>query len=534
MLTTDQRCLYENESGGPNNRNQLSESYEMRTELTGSTWKNVRVRTTYAYDRNGNRVRKVIDKLDGAVASLNGEAYRWDTENRLTGVWRGPWASTYQYVPWEELPRTVYSRDWRYGYDYRSRRVWRDEQELIPGGQHLRTLVVFSGGTAIAEYGEPAAVAADAAWNPRTTPDVLYIRGSDMGGGTGGLLYSLRPPPGTTGILPGSSGPPAPNYYAAFNRYNSRGDVVSQSDAAGAVTWAASYRADGKRTSETGTNRDRQRANTKEEDPTGLLNEGFRYRDTETGTFISRDPLGFVDGPNVYAYVQQNPWTKFDPNGLLNLDPNDGFIISMAKYTAGFLGGFWDGTAGAIKRNAEQAVVEAYHVNQTSGPLAALGSAAARMTGAMNVLESVEGKAIDLHDNGDLGSHEMGTLERVLSAAFGSLGVTTTVTGGGAMFKFGPKGATAATEGSMVSVRPPGGMRTPVPETQLTKTVEKNAMETLNAAFPDAPPAGFASGDTMTFNTGNCFGAGTTVIRPDGECVIEEVQLGDRVSTEAP
>ncbi|MGB0416275.1 MAG: RHS repeat-associated core domain-containing protein [Coraliomargarita sp.] len=41
-----------------------------------------------------------------------------------------------------------------------------------------------------------------------------------------------------------------------------------------------------------------------------------RYRDTETGTFLTPDPLGFVDGPNRYAYVTQNPWTKFDPTGL--------------------------------------------------------------------------------------------------------------------------------------------------------------------------------------------------------------------------
>lgn len=40
------------------------------------------------------------------------------------------------------------------------------------------------------------------------------------------------------------------------------------------------------------------------------------YYDAETGTFITRDPLGFVDGPNVYNYVTQNPWTKFDPLGL--------------------------------------------------------------------------------------------------------------------------------------------------------------------------------------------------------------------------
>jgi RHS repeat-associated protein len=60
----------------------------------------------------------------------------------------------------------------------------------------------------------------------------------------------------------------------------------------------------------------RHKANTKEEDPTGLLNEGFRYRDIETGSFITRDPTGFVDGPNLYTYVNQNPWTSFDPRGL--------------------------------------------------------------------------------------------------------------------------------------------------------------------------------------------------------------------------
>lgn len=47
--------------------------------------------------------------------------------------------------------------------------------------------------------------------------------------------------------------------------------------------------------------------------PTGHL---LAYRDLETGTFLSRDPAGMVDGPNFYAYVRQNPWTHFDPEGL--------------------------------------------------------------------------------------------------------------------------------------------------------------------------------------------------------------------------
>ena len=91
---------------------------------------------------------------------------------------------------------------------------------------------------------------------------------------------------------------------------------MAQSDSSGALTWTASYEAYGKRTKETGTNADKQRANSKDEDPTGLLNEGFRYRDIETGVWLSRDPAGFVDGPNLYAYVKQNPWTAFDPDGL--------------------------------------------------------------------------------------------------------------------------------------------------------------------------------------------------------------------------
>jgi RHS repeat-associated protein len=93
--------------------------------------------------------------------------------------------------------------------------------------------------------------------------------------------------------------------------------VVDQTDCGGALTWQAAYEAYGTRTAEAGSNPDRQRANTKDEEPfPRLLNEGMRYRDLQTGTFLTRDPAGFVDGPNLYTYVRQNPWTKFDPLGL--------------------------------------------------------------------------------------------------------------------------------------------------------------------------------------------------------------------------
>jgi RHS repeat-associated protein len=221
------------------------------------------------YDVAGNRTSQALT-THGPVPSTANTSYAWDYDNRLTGVTL-PGSLTHSYV-----------------YDYRTRRLQRSE----PGNNPVA--MTFSGGLSVAEF----EVIDSQLGTLNSQPSVEYQRGPDMGGGVGGLLYSLRS--GT----------------AKYNLSNGRGDVVAQSDASGDLTWTASYEAYGKRPVETGSNLDRQRANTKEEDPTGLLNEGFRYRDLETGTWLSRDPAGFVDGPNLYAYVRQNPWTAFDPDGL--------------------------------------------------------------------------------------------------------------------------------------------------------------------------------------------------------------------------
>jgi len=307
----DQRCLYRNAAGtGPNGRNQLSQSWETRTRWdaeSGAPLELSEQTVSYRYDPRGNRTRRTTRLWNQARTSGSGawpvptvtdtdEALEWDGENRLTGMWRGPWKEELAQVPFASLVGQAVegSTVWRWGYDHRSRRVQRDEPGS--GGERLRTVTVFSGGTSAAEYTETAA--AGSAWTVPPAATVQHVRGPDLGGGTKGLLYSLR------------------NGLPRFNRYNGRGDVVAQSDIDGTTTWAASYQADGRRTAEAGTNIERHRANTKEEDPTGLLNEGFRYRDMETGTFISRDPLGLIDGPNVYCYVRQNPWTMWDPEGL--------------------------------------------------------------------------------------------------------------------------------------------------------------------------------------------------------------------------
>lgn len=98
----------------------------------------------------------------------------------------------------------------------------------------LTTQVSYLGGVSVAERVGSSVV-------------VEHVRGPDMGGGVGGMLYSLRP----------GSGSSEPRYSTS----NGRGDVVAQSGPGGSLTWGASYEGYGKRTTEVGTNLDRQRAN---------------------------------------------------------------------------------------------------------------------------------------------------------------------------------------------------------------------------------------------------------------------------------
>lgn len=268
--TDDETAIYDYTGGW----NQL----QTYTETSGGISKTV----TFGYDANGNRTSR---SEDGAIT----HTYAWDKENRLTGVTQG--ANSYAYA-----------------YDYRTRRIVRDESAGVDnqGNPGVSTSLVFSGGTSNQEWesGQLTSALSAGTISGTARPDVTYVRGSDWGGGVGGVLYTLRADTGTT------------SYSAGFNFYNSRGDVIAKTDDTGDFTWQGEYRADGQRTHEIGENKDRQRGNTKDEDPTGLLCEGFRYRDLETGSWLSRDPAGFVDGPNLYCYVNQNPWTKFDPLGL--------------------------------------------------------------------------------------------------------------------------------------------------------------------------------------------------------------------------
>ena len=193
-----------------------------------------------------------------------------------------------------------------YQYDYRTRRIVRDES----AANGVVTALVFSGGTSVQEYGGSISSA---------NLTVEYLRGSDYGGGVGGILYTCR------GGIP------------SYTHENRRGDVVAKTDSTGSLTYQAQYQAFGQQVATTGSTLDRQKSNSKDTDPTNLVDEGFRYRDLETGEFITRDPAGFVDGPNLYTYVRQNPWTSFDPEGLTAMDRVEGYAQGVTNGLVGMI-----------------------------------------------------------------------------------------------------------------------------------------------------------------------------------------------------
>jgi RHS repeat-associated protein len=250
---------------------------------------------SFGYDVDGNRTTQTI----GTATNT----YTYDAENRLVELVQGTGTGNGTY---------------NYAYDYRSRRILRDESAAAG----VLTQLVYSGGTSVQEY--------KTSDSSQSNLQVEFIRGSDYGGGVGGILYSLR---GST-----------PSYTHA----NKRGDITAKTTSSGAITYLSQYQAFGDQVATSGTTQDRQKSNSKEQDPWGGHNEGMRYRD-DFG-FLTRDPAGMIDGPNEYCYVRQNPWTSFDPEGLTLQEAGEALLGGAAGYIQSNTFGYvnFRGTSGAF------------------------------------------------------------------------------------------------------------------------------------------------------------------------------------------
>jgi len=112
----------------------------------------------------------------------------------------------------------------------------------------------------------------------------------------------------------------------------------------------------------------------------------FRYYNPQTTRWNMRDPLGFVDGPNVYAYVAGNPVKNIDPLGMLiaadNLPPGVYSFLPGGVGGAligGILGGMDQAHCGwgSIAAGASLGAATGFVSGMITGPWALVAGAAA-------------------------------------------------------------------------------------------------------------------------------------------------------------
>jgi len=129
-----------------------------------------------------------------------------------------------------------------------------------------------------------------------------FIRGTSLGGGIGGILYS-----GLTS--------PVRRYFV----YNAIGSTVATVSGFWPLVVESTndYDAFGNVVESTGSTDNNRLFCTKERSVgIGLDNFGMRYYDPGLGRFLTRDPAGYPDGPNNYLYCNNNPINFIDPLGL--------------------------------------------------------------------------------------------------------------------------------------------------------------------------------------------------------------------------
>jgi len=235
---------------------------------------------TYTYDNNGNRLTKQA-VLTGQTGTPQQTTYSYDFENRLNQL---------QYV---NIPGITGNQT----------------DVLTYNGEGLRTQAVLNSVAANYSY-DGMNILVERDNNGNTTKS--YTRGLDFGGGIGSLINQNYTNNGTA----------VTQYYD----YNDLGSLANTTTTTGTSANSYSYDAFGNLlTPQASGDTNRYLFSTKELDSrSGLQYFGARYYDPEIGRWLTQDPIGFVDGPNMYAYLEDNPINWVDPLGLKKGDKKYG------------------------------------------------------------------------------------------------------------------------------------------------------------------------------------------------------------------
>ncbi len=216
-----------------------------------------------------------------------GFTFVWDFDNRLQSAT----------IPAGATDATVGTHD--YTYDALGRRVSKSDSD---DGTTTTTLFICAGQQVICEYdvpagGSPTVTAPDQKYVYASYVDEPILKDGKFSDGTNsGIVYYSRNQQFSVTALSDSVGNVVERYaYTAYGKitiFNGAGGEISASEFANPYTYTA-----------------------RRSDPeTGLMYFRARYYDPNLGEFISRDPLGYVDGMSLYrAYFVPG---AVDPSGL--------------------------------------------------------------------------------------------------------------------------------------------------------------------------------------------------------------------------
>jgi RHS repeat-associated protein len=94
------------------------------------------------------------------------------------------------------------------------------------------------------------------------------------------------------------------------------GSIVALADTNKVIQTEYDYEPFGNTTTTGSANKNSYKFTAREDDGTGLYYYRARYYHPALGRFVSEDLLEFVNGPNLYSYVENNPMTYVDSLGL--------------------------------------------------------------------------------------------------------------------------------------------------------------------------------------------------------------------------
>jgi RHS repeat-associated protein len=233
---------------------------------------------------------------------------RYDEENRLVEV-------------------SDSTHDSIYTYDGLGRRV--EAKVSISGALTSDTLYVYDGRRVVEEWAVPLSTLGSGL----STPTLLrsYTRGLDLSGslegagGIGGLLALSQP-------VVSSSNPST--FTAANYFYDGNGNVIDLVGDDGSSQAHYQYSPFGETLAAIGplATVNPYQFSTKENDAfTGFCYYGQRYYNPSTGRWLSREPLGEPESPNLYGFVSNHPTNTFDVNGLYQADGHFYAIFAVAR-----------------------------------------------------------------------------------------------------------------------------------------------------------------------------------------------------------